>query len=954
MAHEFERLEQLSGARFDVDACCHESGSNSHCNKYYSAKESFLTATVSGLHCWINAPFRYLHEFIQHYLQNKAAQPESTSACIVVPVWKEPSPWRDLLQNMKLMHTYPVGSHIFSMPARHGGRVPMKGIPWPVEVWHDVRGSKPPIVPSVHAVQLGQVGGRDGPIMTFDANINGSPGQVLMDSGATKCFADTGYVHDHGVSLRKVKCPVHLADGSVVQVLHECTLTVRIQGHKSKVTCYVMDLSGKFSVILGEDWMEAEQVKLDYADKSLQVKKKGRYIHLYPREMDSEPEIPDPQGFVLLSSIQVKRALRRGCSHFMINVIDDGITPLSIQEQYAHPTSPKISALLEKYKDIFKEGGDGLPPDRGLGHAIITEPGAKPPFRPMYRLSPLEMEEVERQVKSLLAAGLIEPSTSPYGASVLFVNKPDGSLRMCLDYRLLNSQTQKNRYPLPRTDQIMDQLRKAKVFSSMDLQSGYYQIRINPEDVPKTAFRTPFGHYQFKVLSMGLTNAPATFQCVMSEIFRKQLGVYVIAYIDDIVVYSENEADHAVHLETVMRILQEQKLFVRLRKCRFEQSEIKFLGHLVGVDGIKVDPAKIAVVKDWPVPLNLTQVQSFLGLATYFRKFIQGFSNLVAPLTGLSKKGVIWEPWPPDGACKKAFDAVKQALTHAPTLAMPDFDKPFEVIADASMHGIGAILMQEGHPIAFESRRMIPAERGYFTTEQELLAVIHALQVWRCYLEGVEFTMITDHHPNTFLQTQPNLSRRHARWSEHLQRYRFKWEYRAGRDNVADPLSRHPSFKESLTVMLCAMNTRSKSGKVAAPPVVAAETAHDAIPAELNRDAMPLSHENEMAQLRAAYALDKWFSNSAHTESLVEKDGLWWKGTQLVIPDIPQVKLDIMWELHDAPYSGHGGITKTLEAVQRLYWWRGITQDVARYVQSCHTCQRNKASNQQPAGLLLL
>ena len=249
-------------------------------------------------------------------------------------------------------------------------------------------------------------------------------------------------------------------------------------------------------------------------------------------------------------------------------------------------------------------------------------PGHKPPFRPIYRLSPVELAEVENQVTELLKNGLIEPSSSPYGAPVLFVTKKDGSLRMCIDYRALNKITVKNKYPMPRTDQLLDVLSGAQVFSSLDLQSGYHQIRIPKGDISKTAFRTPFGHYQFKVLSFGLTNAPATFQAAMNGIFRPLLGKCVVVYIDDILVFSKTHEEHAKHLRQVLQILQNQDFRVKLSKCEFAKSEVKFLGHVVGADGIKVDTSKTAVVSNWPVPNSLSPLRSFLGL-TYFRNLLQ-------------------------------------------------------------------------------------------------------------------------------------------------------------------------------------------------------------------------------------------------------------------------------------------------------------------------------------------
>ncbi|KAJ9517576.1 hypothetical protein QJQ45_025084, partial [Haematococcus lacustris] len=502
----------------------------------------------------------------------------------------------------------------------------------------------------------------------------------------------------------------------------------------------------------------------------------------------------------------------------IVETIDERLNDLKV--------SAPVKRLINEYHTIFSEELRGLPPTRKVAHTIPLEPGAKPPFRPMYRMSPAELHEVERQIKELLAHDLIEPSSSPFGAPVLFVTKADGSLRMCIDYRALNKVTVKNKYPLPRIDQLLDRLHGATVFSSLDLQSGYHQIRIQPEDVPKAAFRTPYGHYQFKVLSFGLTNAPATFQAVMNDIFRDYLNDFVVVYLDDILVFSKNKAEHLKHLEIVFRILKEHELYAKLKKCEFEKSELKFLGHLVGVNGIRPDPAKIQSIKDWP-PLNdVAAIRSFVGLATYFRMFIQGFAKLVEPLTNLTKKDVTW-CW--DDKCEEAFQGVKHALSNAPVLSLPDFNKEFQVLCDASVTGIGAVLMQDKHPIAYESRRLLPAEVNYTTGEQELLAVVHALKTWRCFLEGVKFRVITDHNPLVYLQTQPNLSRRQTRWSEFLQRFKqLSWEYKPGKINVADPLSRYPPVR--VTALLMAV-TRSGTGN--------AKPTQQPIPAEVVKKPKP-------------------------------------------------------------------------------------------------------------------
>ena len=454
----------------------------------------------------------------------------------------------------------------------------------------------------------------------------------------------------------------------------------------------------------------------------------------------------------------------------------------------------EISKILEEFKDVFEDMPPGLPPDRGVGHTIVLEPGVKPTHSRPYRLSEKEKEEVKRQVTDFLARGLIEPSNSPYGAPVLFVQKPDGSLRMCIDYRALNKGTIRDGYPMPRIDDLFDALAKCKVFSSLDLQSGYHQIRITESDRPKTAFVTHEGQFQFKVLCFGLTNAPATFQRVMNTIFRPHIGKFVLIYIDDILIMSQSPKEHLVHLRQVLELLRKNKLYAKLSKCELNKPELRFLGHIVGKDGIKVDPAKISVVQNWPQPQSLKELQGFLGLSNYFRRFIKDYSTVVAPLTDMTKtvgSTVNWLKW--EEAQINAFNKVKHALTSAPVLALPNPDLPYTVVTDASLAGTGGVLMQDGRVISYTSKKFTPAEKRYTTGEQELLGIIHAAREWRCYLEGpVKVTLLTDHKPLLALKTQTKLSNRQARWMEFLSRFNFDIASVKGTKNMADPISRSP------------------------------------------------------------------------------------------------------------------------------------------------------------------
>jgi hypothetical protein len=466
----------------------------------------------------------------------------------------------------------------------------------------------------------------------------------------------------------------------------------------------------------------------------------------------------------------------------------------------------KLDELLHEYRDVFPDDlPSGLPPDRNTGHTIVTEPNAVPPYRRNRRMSPIESELCNEYITDLLKKGFITPSNSPFGAPVMFIAKPAGGYRVVCDWRALNNITVKNRYPLPRIDETLDRLVGAKIFTSLDLNSGYFQIRISEEDAHKTAFTTPHGQYEFKVLGQGLANSPATFQSVMNRIFAPHLFKFCVVYLDDIMVYSKTPEEHYEHLRSVLQILREQKLYAKSSKCSFNKPEVKFLGHIVGRDGLKVDPAKCEVVRDWPKPIDATQVRQFIGLTNYFRKFIKDYSSIAAPLMDLTRKDTDFAATWTD-IHDRAFEGLKTAMTTAPVLTIPDCNKPFELISDASLLGTGAVLLQNGHVVAYTSKKFIPAEKNYTTTEQELLGVVNALGEWRCYFGASDLTVVTDHNPLQYFETQKVLSRRLARWQEFLSQFNYEWEYRQGRNNIADPISRNPSL--ALISVLMTMTTR--------------------------------------------------------------------------------------------------------------------------------------------------
>jgi hypothetical protein len=365
-------------------------------------------------------------------------------------------------------------------------------------------------------------------------------------------------------------------------------------------------------------------------------------------------------------------------------------------------------------------------------------------------MTPKELAELKVQLNELLDKGYIRLSSSPWGCPALFVKKKDQSLRLCVDHRPLNVVTVKNKYPLPRIDILFDQLAGAKVFSKVDLRSGYHQIKIRPEDVPKTAFSTRYGLYEYLVMSFGLTNAPAHFMYLMNSVFMSELDKFVVVFIDDILIYSKSEEEHAQHLRVILQRLQDHQLYVKFIKCAFWLREVPFLGHDISAEGIAIDPNKVQEVLEWKSPKSVTQICSFLGLAGYYRRFIPNFSKIAKPMTQLLEKEAKFS-W--SSQCEKVFLTFKKLLTTAPVLAQPDIEKSFDVYCDASGTGIGGVLMQDGRAIAYASRQLRRHEEHYPTHDLELLAVVHALKVWRHYLLGNLVHIYTDHKSLKYLFT---------------------------------------------------------------------------------------------------------------------------------------------------------------------------------------------------------
>ncbi|KAD7479276.1 hypothetical protein E3N88_02412 [Mikania micrantha] len=585
-----------------------------------------------------------------------------------------------------------------------------------------------------------------------------------------------------------------LNQGKGIHVSHRVLLSLSIgRSYNDEIWCDVIPMD-TCHVLLGRPWLFDRRVMHDGFHNTYSFTYKERRIvltPLSPNHLDTKP----PSSLSTL----IKAELHEYSSipNLLLTSPDE---PDTCSKPEPHPL---IQPILQSFTHVFpNEIPSGLPPLRTIQHKIDLIPGSVLPNKPAYRSNPQETEEMRKQVDDLLQKGLIREALSPCAVPTILVPKKNGEWRMCMDSRSINRITIKYRFPIPRLNDLLDELYGSTVFSKIDLRSGYHQIRIFEGDEWKTTFKTKEGLYEWLVMHFGLSNAPSTFMRLMNHVLKPFLGRFIMVYFDDILVFSKSVSDHQSHIQQLFHVLAQEKLYGNLEKCDFFTSQVTFLGYVVSDQGIQVDDRKIQAICDWPIPQSIQQVRSFHGLASFYRRFVKDFSIVMAPLTELTKlKQFKWNP-----QAQRAFEELKLRLTSAPVLALPCFNEVFEVFeveCDASGVGIGAVLLQQNRPIAYFSEKFNEAKRRYSTYDKEFYAIVRALDHWQHYLISKEFILHSDHEALKYIQGQHKLQSRHAKWVEFLQAFTFTIKHKSGRLNKgADALSRKYALITTLQLQI--------------------------------------------------------------------------------------------------------------------------------------------------------
>jgi transposase InsO family protein len=675
------------------------------------------------------------------------------------------------------------------------------------------------------------------------------------------------------------------------------SVPMKLSKHHEEIDLDVFGMA-THDIILGLPWLRKHNPKIDWVKRMLSLDCDHGTPQSRPAQLTMQ--LADEKEIATISSTKTRQA--RAVDRTDTNQPPDH--EVTVKEQ--HSATPDIPEQYKSYEELFRDDktATALPQHKPWDHEIKIQEGKTPTFGPIYGLSERELTVLREYLDENLKKGFIRRSESPAGHPILFVPKKDGSDRLCVDYRKLNDMTIKNRYPLPNISELQDRLAGAQYFTALDLRGAYNLIRMKEGEEWKTAFRTRYGLYEYLVMPFGLTNAPATCQELINNVLRVHLDKTVVAYLDDILVYSKTLEEHIRHVTEVLECLRKADLRLKPEKCEWHKEEVEFLGFVVGRNGVKMSDKKIQVVKDWPKPTTVKGIQEFLGFVNFNRRFIKDYSKKALPLTRLTRKDT---PFKWDQQQDDAFESLRQACIDPPTLATFRRNEPLRMETDASDLALGACITQEQdgqwHPIAYYSRKFSGPEERYDVHDKELLAIVSALEHWRIYAQSCsELTIYTDHKNLVQFTTTKTLNRRQVRWSELLGQYKFRILYTPGKDNGrADALSRRSDLAGTKTINEFAILGKNTDGSLG--------------PSQQINNTMLVQQEQRVP----AY-----------------------------VPE--ELEQEVISSHHDDPLHGHPGITRTMELIKRHYEFPNMKDKVSKFIKQCVSCQQNKHSTHAKYG----
>ena len=770
--------------------------------------------------------------------------------------------------------------------------------------------------------------------MTIRAYVNSAEKRTettaLVDCGATENFINTDHTYAMRLPLKRLTEPrevfnVDKTPNRQGPITHYTDLMVRTGTKMKKMHFFLTHLGGN-PIILGYPWFAAMEPRITWAKGWID------YDDLPITLSPTTEEDPMPLT-------QIKQTI------IVTLAADDRRTMASkLAEQHQTIKSTTLPTEYQRHAQVFsEEKAQHFPESRVWDHAIELKADA-PATLPgkIYALTQEERKALRTFIEEHLRKGYITPSKSPYAAPFFFIKKKDGKLRPVQDYRHLNEHTIRNRYPLPLIPELISRVQNAALFSKFDVRWGYNNIRIKKQDQWKAAFITNEGLFELRVMFFRLTNSPATFQTMMNAIFAEELRQeWLTIYIDDILVHmDEDKTLHQQRVHQVLHKLARHDLFLKPKKCQFEQTSVEFLGVILSKGTVQMDPAKLKGIADWSPPKCVKDVRSFLGFTGFYQYFVPNYSRIARPLIQLTQKNTPFHWWEPH---MKAFETLKTLMCRQPILQQPDYNKRFFLATDASSYSVGAVLSQEGeinprthkimrHPIAYYSAMFTPTERNYDIFKRELLALMKALHHWRPHIAATEtpVTVLTDHANLTHWKVPRRVNRRVARWFRELQEYNLEIKHVPGKLHmVADMLSRPPvedrgeQDNNDLTLLPEEMFIRLQTDVTPEPEY------HDLM-AEVARTQN--EQKREMKEWETTHHIDHSPSDDYPTQPQ------WFKGHQVVVPSTNETRREIMRYYHDAPTTGHPGRDETIQAVKRTYWWPNMNKWIADYVKGCAPC----------------